>query len=390
MFVNRVAGKLRIARISLTVIAVSLFLYCVWLLLAKTPTVQYKTGFIDRTGKFVIKPVFDKAHPFSEGLAAIKVDHHPKIGWRRIGYINKEGIVVIRPQFSSRRMFQFEDTARFIVGESVFDFLSGRLPVFDANGKHGYIDKTGQFVIEPKFDYARPFSEGLAVVSVNNENGVIDVNGHYILEPLEAYIGSFSEGLAEIMIKDKSGFINEDGRIVIEPQYEEASGFAEGMACVKIEDKWGFINKKGQIVIEPKYDNWVGGFKEGVALVQVNNEWFVIDKKGDVLSKPIVYKPWSSFHEGLALVMDWKSKKCGYINKKGDVVIDIMYSSAGVFSEGLAYARIDKDYGYINKEGRFAIRPQFVDAGNFSEGLAHATTKVRVRKKDLRIYDHLK
>ena len=146
MFYSRPKGKLGIAIDVLAIIALSQAIYYVWLLFTIRPLVEYKTGFINRKGKFVIEPVFDKAHPFSEGLAAIKVTHHPKIGSRKIGYINKRGTVVVKPQFSSRGMWYFEDTALY--GESFFDFSSGRLPVFDANGKHGYVDKTGQFVIE--------------------------------------------------------------------------------------------------------------------------------------------------------------------------------------------------------------------------------------------------
>jgi KWG Leptospira. len=38
------------------------------------------------------------------------------------------------------------------------------------SGKFGYIDKTGKVVIEPVFDYAESFSEGLARVK-KSKNG---------------------------------------------------------------------------------------------------------------------------------------------------------------------------------------------------------------------------
>lgn len=40
----------------------------------------------------------------------------------------------------------------------------------DVNYKHGYINKTGAFVIPPTFDIAYEFSEGLAKVGFNNNN----------------------------------------------------------------------------------------------------------------------------------------------------------------------------------------------------------------------------
>ena len=63
--------------------------------------------------------------------------------------------------------------------EEVNLFVHGLLAVqneYDKVGyKVGYIDKTGAFVIEPKFDYAESFSEnGSATAKVNGKWGYID------------------------------------------------------------------------------------------------------------------------------------------------------------------------------------------------------------------------
>ncbi len=42
------------------------------------------------------------------------------------------------------------------------------------NGKHGFIDKTGQIVIEPRFISASQFSNGLAAVADQTGTGYID------------------------------------------------------------------------------------------------------------------------------------------------------------------------------------------------------------------------
>lgn len=63
--------------------------------------------------------------------------------------------------------------------------------------------------------------------------------------------------------------------------------------------------------------------------------------------------------------------KFGYINTKGEVVIQPQFSQAWFFSEGLAVACIESGKcGYIDETGKFVINPQFEFAGRFSEGLA--------------------
>jgi hypothetical protein len=49
--------------------------------------------------------------------------------------------------------------------------------------KYGYIDVTGNYVIQPRYDEALAFNEGYAVVKVGDKYGVIDTNGAYVITP---------------------------------------------------------------------------------------------------------------------------------------------------------------------------------------------------------------
>ena len=55
-----------------------------------TGAFDWRGGFIDKTGKMVIKPRFTVAGPFSEGLAAFSLGNGE-------GFIDKTGKVVISP-----------------------------------------------------------------------------------------------------------------------------------------------------------------------------------------------------------------------------------------------------------------------------------------------------
>ncbi|MGJ8958557.1 WG repeat-containing protein [Campylobacter coli] len=45
------------------------------------------------------------------------------------------------------------------------------------------MDKSGKFVIKPKFDSIWSFREGLAKVELNGKYGLIDKSGKIVIEP---------------------------------------------------------------------------------------------------------------------------------------------------------------------------------------------------------------
>jgi len=55
-------------------------------------------------------------------------------------------------------------------------------PIYQG-GKWGYIDKSGDYVINPQFDYAWDFSEGLARVRIGDRRGYIDKTGMFVWGP---------------------------------------------------------------------------------------------------------------------------------------------------------------------------------------------------------------
>jgi hypothetical protein len=57
---------------------------------------------------------------------------------------------------------------------------SDRLYPFLRGGKWGYIDRSGTVVIEPGFDEAAEFLDGLARVKVGGKPGYIDRTGNFV------------------------------------------------------------------------------------------------------------------------------------------------------------------------------------------------------------------
>lgn len=98
--------------------------------------------------------------------------------------------------------------------------------------KYGYIDKNGAYIIEPEFDDAGDFCEGVARVNVGK--GVSrDLSGLCLVE-------WWSDG--------KWGYIDRSGAYIVKPRFEDAKDFRGGIAKVKVDGKWRYINKSGAVL----------------------------------------------------------------------------------------------------------------------------------------------
>jgi KWG Leptospira. len=269
--------------------------------LVQTSSTDAKWGFIDEDGKYAIMPSYLSATIFSEGLAwvvskneapiAINEKGEIKINLKdaqtvaifkeglaafsivdssglKWGFVDKEGKVVINPQFSSAD-----------------NFCNDKCAVENADGKWGYIDKDGKIIINYQFDGAENFINGKAIVVSDGKYGVINDQGKYIINP--QFNGMVNDG-GKFLINqnDKWGWCDKDGKININPQFEYASPFNGGnLAAVKSGDMFGYIDKEGKIVINPQFED-AYPFNGNIALVRNSNKYGFIDKEGKYLVNP--------------------------------------------------------------------------------------------------------
>lgn len=207
---------------------------------------EYLYGFIDSTGKEVIKPQFISTGHFSEDLLPVMVGKFVKVeyGWEpegKWGYVDTEGNFVIEPVF-----------------DRAGDFCCGLAPaiISDDFDKWGYIDKSGSFVIKPQFDNAGRFSDSLAPVCVNDKWGYINTEGEIVIEPKYDEASYFNGGFAFIIERNedqnaKYRIIDKTGEFLTEAQFDSEPELKNGFWQVWIEDKMGYIDKTGKLIWEP-------------------------------------------------------------------------------------------------------------------------------------------
>jgi len=103
-------------------------------------------------------------------------------------------------------------------GRIAFDTraFSENLVSVKINNQYGYINKDGKVVIEPQFSYADAFSEGLAQVSLRGKCAFINQSGTIVINtPYHYYsCSSFSSGLAKIQIGRQIGYIDSNGQFI--------------------------------------------------------------------------------------------------------------------------------------------------------------------------------
>lgn len=291
-------------------------------------------------------------------------------------------------------------------------------------GKYGFINAKGEWVIAPTFEELGEMREGLASFAVADKLGFINEHSEVVIEPRfniprgGCWVCGFSEGLASVQLAKRMGYINPLGEFVIrlEPDAlgwdfvqsraivsSSTTGFTvidkTGQRLVKLEvhdilyfSQWpqnwdcfvclffrkdnyfaGAINWRGEIVFPPKYAG-LGDFFDGVAMFAVEEDHRYFGPQGLVrIDEKVVVEPCfrtiGEFSEGLAPACKAK-KSCGFINTQGEFVIPPVYEQALSFQEGLACVTVKGKKGFINPHGDIVIEPRFRRQGSFRDGVA--------------------
>lgn len=306
----------------------------------------------------------------------------------KYGYINRKGEEVIKPQYD-------------YAGE----FSEGLAPVCNKiddndNQECGYVDIKGKLQIPLKYASAEPFSDGFGLIQMNTKYGFVNKSGKLVIKPGYIEAQSFSEGLAAVKIGNKWGFIDKDGNIRIKPKFDVVRSFSEGLAWFgKLEQSHitshGYMNKKGERVIKFKEFFLSQDFNSGLAPKQTDDDCTYINKNGEeILSmKKLGLNAFrepeggcAPFSNNLLAVQYGKNlEKFGYIDTTGKLKIklDIQYkSSAKMFpSYQITSPQLIKiadssnlndelTYGFVNKKGEIIVEPVYSYASDFRNGLA--------------------
>ena len=375
-----------------------------------------KMGYKNSTGTIVIKPQFDKAFPFAEGLGLVSLGN-------KYGFINVQGVFVITPAYDFAESFSGGLAA---VGKGMI-----------TSAQWGYIDKTGKEKVPLTYKTARSFREGRGLVQqADGLFGYLDASGKVVIPFVYLEAGTFSEGLAWAfkgkeemsggLIKrkirtGKYGYINPAGQEVISFVFDKVIDFSKGKAKVEKEGRAYWVNKQGQeiaengklitplptdtrktksvknfspviraykefgddglyglynsageLIVPHRYSYAIGG-NEGIGVARDNNTWYIFNNRGEQTGS-FESETNPDFTEGLSTFK--RDGRWGYVDTTGKPVITNTYSYAYTFRNGLARVMEGSSYMFIDRSGKKVICCySFLD--NFFSGWAIAGNKQR-------------
>jgi len=163
-------------------------------------------GFKNKNGEVVIKPRYEAISTDTLVNFAFVTLHYEWIA------INSKDIILLRPYIFDNGPDYFQ--------EGLFRYVE--------NGKIGFANTSCVKIIPAQFDFATPFSNGLASFNIGGK-----------MEKWDAEHSVWKGGVW--------GFINKKGKVVIEPTFSKAYDFRKGNCEVWTkENEHILIDKKGR------------------------------------------------------------------------------------------------------------------------------------------------
>ncbi|OSB14910.1 WG repeat-containing protein [Clostridium botulinum] len=267
----------------------------------------YLYGYLDREGRIIIPAQYEYGNDFYEGKAVVRIKEN------EYALINIKGEILNKYEYAS-------------VGNLREGLLSFKKNMGE---KYGFIDEDGNVVIKPQFTYAQNFSEGRSVVNVSgnimNNYGVIDKEGNYIITPKYNDIILLGENRVAVgvaidktspFIGSKYAIADTEGNILTDFIYYGILNYKNGIASAYDDKNTFFIDKEGNKIenlpivegsgtltvenelIKAYVDYKISYFdKEGNliweenSVISLNNQYKVIEEKYKPNKDYLVYYP---------------------------------------------------------------------------------------------------
>ncbi len=219
---------------------VGLFLFGLRFLRLATLQTERRWAFLTPDGEVALTvPEADALRGFGAGLAPFRsASRVGGVEGTRWGYLRPDGAVAIGPRFQRADPFS-EGLAAVVEG-----------------GLYGFIEPSGAYAIPPRFEVAGPFSEGLARVQVEGRWGYVRPDGTLAVAPEYDSAADLSGGLGLVSRGGRFGFVRPGGALALPLRYAFARPFRSGLAYVRETAEAG--GREGYVTPDGRF-TWTAG-----------------------------------------------------------------------------------------------------------------------------------
>jgi hypothetical protein len=314
------------------------------------------------------------------------------------GVINKNGIVLFEPRFSSceiisnNRILAKEGNVYFIYDENGellksveandirYSSYSENIikAKFKKNGKEGLFDDDFNVIIENKYDEINVVNDNLIFVRNGNQTTALNKHNEVVKNfdlPFVFYKHvELKNGTSNYVVSEdksyqaKKGLLNDKFELVLPIEYNWIE-YNEDVWVVK-KGRSDFLYGMDYKEIKGVKYKEIGEFEPTGISCTVDEEkegkYRFIDYYGNVINNHVydkVYLGRNSLLNNLFcndLLAVSINGKWGYINKSGNLLTEIIYEEATEFdSRGFAIVKLNGKWGIINKMGESVILPLY-------------------------------
>jgi hypothetical protein len=255
----------------------------------------------------------------------------------RVGYIDTSGKVVVKPVYTNCSNFNG-------------DFAL----VNDTAGGIALINKNGKVIIPPAKHYIQLCQNGLFFVFYDKTMSLVNGKGKTIIPP-GIYINHSVPPPTNIESTNDYGR-GDFRRFTWAPSGFYASVFFKEYIGVKKGDKWAVINASGKEIAPAKFDG-ISIFNKGYATMVINKKQGVIDSAGNILV-PAVYDKTAQTADNFVIVTN--GDRSGVVSIHNKLLLPLLYhritqASRSAFFVDTAFKTYYGHMGVADTAGRIIV-----------------------------------
>ncbi|MDF2935580.1 MAG: hypothetical protein K0Q90_953 [Paenibacillaceae bacterium] len=313
-----------------------------------------------------------------------------KSGW--MGLIVLLGML----SFSSAASEQAYGAGSFIERMKPFKEDCTAAGIWQGAWKYGYLNASGQWLVEPRFDKAESFQDGFAVVGMKSEQadtfklGYIRKDGTYLIEPHYDFAFDFEGDYAIVGMKGSShneyGVINKLGQLIVPVQYEhitansstdKANKGSYSFELIK-NGLYGLYLPKMNKLVEPEYTSHFIMLDEYAMTYKNDKIGFIFFNSGKVMEPQFdnrTYVVQETGYDSYGVepvsikeigVQVEKNGKYGVFDLNGSTLLDIKYEEIRFTEANVFVAESNGKQEIIRKNGVLLVKEQFDDISSYN------------------------